>query len=154
MVYRSIIGSLPYLCASRPDIMLRVRMCARFQVTPKESHHLVLKQILHYLAYTPMLGLWYHKGSSFDLARFYDSDYTGDHVGRKSTSGTYHFLRGSLVCWSSRKQTSVAVTPCILALSFSFGFLWIFALICFLVALWSSNLGRPSLIPLPSGLSS
>ena len=30
-VYRSIIGSLLYLCSSRPDIMLSVCMCARFQ---------------------------------------------------------------------------------------------------------------------------
>jgi hypothetical protein len=37
-VYRSMIGSLLYLCASRPDIMLSVCMCARFQVDPKEEH--------------------------------------------------------------------------------------------------------------------
>ena len=30
-VYRFMIGSLLYLCASRPDIMLSVCMCARFQ---------------------------------------------------------------------------------------------------------------------------
>jgi hypothetical protein len=30
-VYRSMIGSLLYLCASRPDIMRSVCMCARFQ---------------------------------------------------------------------------------------------------------------------------
>jgi hypothetical protein len=29
-VYRSMIGSLLYLCASRPDIMLSVCMCVRF----------------------------------------------------------------------------------------------------------------------------
>ena len=29
-VYRSMIGSLLYLCASRPDIMLSMCMCARF----------------------------------------------------------------------------------------------------------------------------
>jgi hypothetical protein len=29
--YRSMVGSLLYLCASRPDIMLSVCMCARFQ---------------------------------------------------------------------------------------------------------------------------
>jgi hypothetical protein len=29
-VYRSMIGSLLYLCASRPDIILSMRMCARF----------------------------------------------------------------------------------------------------------------------------
>ena len=35
-VYHSIIGSLLYLCASRPDIMLRVGICAQFQAAPKE----------------------------------------------------------------------------------------------------------------------
>ena len=64
-VYRSMIGSLLYLCASRPDIMLSVCMCARFQAAPKESHHLAVKRILRYLAYTPTLGLWYPKGSKF-----------------------------------------------------------------------------------------
>ena len=43
-VYCSMIGSLLYLCASRPDIMLSVCMCARFQAAPKESHHLAVKQ--------------------------------------------------------------------------------------------------------------
>ena len=45
-VYRSMIGSLLYLCASRPDIMLGVCMCARFQAAAKESHHLAVKRIL------------------------------------------------------------------------------------------------------------
>jgi hypothetical protein len=36
-VYRSMIGSLLYLCASRPDIVLSVCVCARYQATPKES---------------------------------------------------------------------------------------------------------------------
>ena len=54
-VYRSMIGSLIYLCASRPDIMLSVCMCARFQAAPKESHHVAVKRILRYLAHTPML---------------------------------------------------------------------------------------------------
>ena len=44
-VYRSIIGFLLYLCASRPDIMLSVGMCARFQAAPKESHHVAVKRI-------------------------------------------------------------------------------------------------------------
>ena len=37
-VYRSMIGSLLYLCASRPDIVLSVGVCARYQAAPKESH--------------------------------------------------------------------------------------------------------------------
>ncbi|GJS58572.1 hypothetical protein Tco_0653356 [Tanacetum coccineum] len=33
-LYRSMIGSLMYLIASRPDIMFAICACARFQVTP------------------------------------------------------------------------------------------------------------------------
>jgi hypothetical protein len=47
-VYRSMIGSLLYLCASRPDIMLSVCMCARFQANPKECHLMAVKRILRY----------------------------------------------------------------------------------------------------------
>jgi len=109
-VYRSMIGSLLYLCASRPDIMLSVCMCARFQAAPKESHHKAVKHILRYLAHTPTLGLWYPKGSAFDLIGYSDSDYAGDRVDRKSTSGTCHFLGRSLVCWSPKKQNCVSLS--------------------------------------------
>ena len=37
-LYHSMIGSLLYLCASRHDIVLSVRVCARYQAAPKESH--------------------------------------------------------------------------------------------------------------------
>jgi hypothetical protein len=56
-VYRSMVGSLLYLCASRPDIMLSVCMCARFQADPKEVHLRVVKRIMIYLVYTLKFGL-------------------------------------------------------------------------------------------------
>jgi hypothetical protein len=37
-LYRSMIGSQLYMTASRPDIMLSVCMCARFQASLRESH--------------------------------------------------------------------------------------------------------------------
>ena len=36
-MYRSMIGSLLYVTASRSDVMFSVCMCARFQASPKES---------------------------------------------------------------------------------------------------------------------
>ena len=68
-VYRSMIGSLLYLYASMPDIMLSVCMCVRFQANPKEYHFMAVKRILRYLVFTPNLGLWYSKGSSFGLCQ-------------------------------------------------------------------------------------
>jgi hypothetical protein len=56
-VYCSMIGHLLYLCASKPDIMLSVYMCARFQVAPKECHLRTIKKIMRYLVLTPNLGL-------------------------------------------------------------------------------------------------
>jgi hypothetical protein len=56
-VYRSMIGSLLYLCASRPDIMFFVCMCARFQADPKKVHLRAVIRIMRYLVYTPKFGL-------------------------------------------------------------------------------------------------
>ncbi|GJX12802.1 putative ribonuclease H-like domain-containing protein [Tanacetum coccineum] len=55
-LYRSMIGSLMYLTASRPDIMFAVCACARFQVSPKSSHLLAVKRIFRYLKGKPSLG--------------------------------------------------------------------------------------------------
>jgi hypothetical protein len=109
-LYRSMIGSLLYLTASRPNIMFSVCMCARFQANPKESHLSALKRILRYLKYTPSIGLWYPHGACFELLGYSDSDYAGCRVDRKSTSGGCHLLGRSLVAWSSKKQNSVALS--------------------------------------------
>nr|GEU98474.1 putative ribonuclease H-like domain-containing protein [Tanacetum cinerariifolium] len=69
-LYRSMIGSLMYLIASRPGIMFVVCACARFQVTPKTSHLYALKRIFRYLKDQPKLGLWYPRDSPFDLKLF------------------------------------------------------------------------------------
>jgi hypothetical protein len=52
-VYWSMIGSFLYLCASRPDIMLSVCICARFKSDPKECHLVAVKCILRFLVHTP-----------------------------------------------------------------------------------------------------
>nr|GFC79428.1 hypothetical protein [Tanacetum cinerariifolium] len=83
---RSMIGSLMYLTASRPDIMFAVCACARHQVTPKECHLHAVKRIFRYLKGHPKLGLWYPKESPFDLVAYSDSDYSGATQDRKSTT--------------------------------------------------------------------
>ncbi|GJX53892.1 ribonuclease H-like domain-containing protein [Tanacetum coccineum] len=45
-LYRSMIGSLMYVTASRPDIMFAVCACSRFQVTPKTSYLVLSKNFL------------------------------------------------------------------------------------------------------------
>ncbi|GKE55366.1 ribonuclease H-like domain, reverse transcriptase, RNA-dependent DNA polymerase, partial [Tanacetum coccineum] len=86
-LYRSMIGSLMYLTASRLDIMFAVCACARFQVTPKASHLHAVKRIFKYLKDQPKLGLWYPRDSPFELEAFSDSDYGGASLDRKLTIG-------------------------------------------------------------------
>ena len=89
--------------------MLSVCMCARFQSDPRECHLVVVKRIIRYWVHTSHFRLWYPKGSTFDLIRYSDSDYGACKVDRKSTPRTCQFLGRSLVSWSSKKQTSVAL---------------------------------------------
>ncbi|GJS53581.1 putative ribonuclease H-like domain-containing protein [Tanacetum coccineum] len=91
-LYRSMIGSLMYLTASRPDIMFAVYACARFQVTLKMSHLHAVKRIFRYLKGQPKLGLWFPRDSLFDLEAFSDCNYAGASLDRKSITGGCQFL--------------------------------------------------------------
>ncbi|GJT05245.1 putative ribonuclease H-like domain-containing protein [Tanacetum coccineum] len=107
---KSMIGSLMYLTASRPDIMFAVCACSRFQVTPKTSHLSAVKRIFRYLKGKPKLGLWYPRVSSFDLEAYSDSDYARENLDRKSTTGGCQFLGRRLISWQCKKQTIVATS--------------------------------------------
>jgi hypothetical protein len=106
--YRSMIGSLLYLTAMRPDILFSVCLCTHFQASLRTSHRQVVKQIFSYLRHTPDFGLWCSASFSLALHVFSDADFAGCRLDRKSTSGTCQFLGSSLVSWSSCKQSSVA----------------------------------------------
>jgi hypothetical protein len=110
-LYHSMIGSLLYLTASRPDIMFSVCMFARFQANPKKAHLRAVKRILRYLKHTPSVGLWYPKGATFDLISYSNSDYAGCKIDRKSTSGGCHLLGRSLVSWTSCRCFGSDRTP-------------------------------------------
>jgi hypothetical protein len=101
--YRSMIGSLLYLTATRPDIQFTVGLCARFQSSPRSSYRMAVQRVFRYLKHTLEFGIWYSASSSLDLVGFSDVDFAGCGIDRKSTCETCHFLGSSLVCWSSWK---------------------------------------------------
>ncbi|GJV13616.1 putative ribonuclease H-like domain-containing protein [Tanacetum coccineum] len=109
-LYRSMIGSLMYLTASRPDIMFAVSACSRNQVTPTTSNLEAVKKIFKYLKGQPKLGLWYPRESPFVLEAYSDSDYAGANKDRKSTTGGCQFLGRRLISWQCKKQTIVATS--------------------------------------------
>ncbi|XP_050282131.1 uncharacterized mitochondrial protein AtMg00810-like [Quercus robur] len=96
-LYRSMIGSLLYLTASRLDIAFSVGVCARFQAAPKESHLTAVKQIIRYINETSNYGIWYSRDSNECLAGYSDADWTGCIDDRKSTFGGCFYLRNNLM---------------------------------------------------------
>ncbi|GJT54092.1 putative ribonuclease H-like domain-containing protein [Tanacetum coccineum] len=103
-LYRSMIGSLMYLTASRPDIMFAVCACARFQVSPKTSHLLAVKRIFRYLKGKPSLGLWYSKDSPLELVLILIVTMLELHLIGMSTTGGCQFLGNRLISWHARIQ--------------------------------------------------
>ncbi|GJV69872.1 retrovirus-related pol polyprotein from transposon TNT 1-94 [Tanacetum coccineum] len=108
--YRSMIGSLMYLTASRPDLVFAVCMCARYQSRPTKKHLEAVKRVFRYLQGTINMGLWYPKDTAMALTAYADADHAGCQDTRRSTSGSAQFLGDKLVSWSSKKQTSTSIS--------------------------------------------
>ncbi|GJS48969.1 retrovirus-related pol polyprotein from transposon TNT 1-94 [Tanacetum coccineum] len=109
-LYRGMIGYLMYLTATRPDIKFSTCLCATYQSSPKELYLTIVKKIFRYLKGTPSLGLWYPMCLGFNLKGYSDSDYAGCNMDKKRTSCACQILGGKLVCWSAKKQQSVAMS--------------------------------------------
>ncbi|XP_022889185.1 uncharacterized protein LOC111404635 [Olea europaea var. sylvestris] len=107
---RSMIGSLLYLIASRPDIAFSVGVCARFQADPKESHLNVVRRIIRYVNGTVDHGILYSRESNLELANYSDVDWAGNADDRKSTSGGCFYVGSNLVSWMSKKQNSISLS--------------------------------------------
>ncbi|KAM1099314.1 hypothetical protein TB2_005809 [Malus domestica] len=109
-LYRSIVGSLLYLTATRPDIMYAASLLARYMHCPTNKHYGTAKRVLRYIKGTLDYGLEYVKGRKACLIGFCDSDWGGSLEDSKSTSG-YAFSFGSGVfSWASVKQNCVALS--------------------------------------------
>ncbi|CAL8131461.1 unnamed protein product [Prunus armeniaca] len=108
--YRSIVSSLLYLIATRPDIMYAYSLLARFMHCRTNKHYGTAKQVLRYIKGTLDYGLEYVKGKNAMLIGFCDSDWGGSIDDSKSTSG-YAFSFGNCVfSWASVKQNCVALS--------------------------------------------
>nr|GEX34984.1 hypothetical protein [Tanacetum cinerariifolium] len=103
--FRSMVGSLMYLTASRPDLVFAVCMCARYQAKPTKKHLEALKRVFRYLKGTINWGLWYPKDTAMALRTYADADHAGCQDTRRSTSGSAQFLDDKLIIWMRSQLT-------------------------------------------------
>nr|GEY00917.1 uncharacterized mitochondrial protein AtMg00810-like [Tanacetum cinerariifolium] len=85
--FRSMIGSLMYLTASRPDLVFAVCMCARYQAKPTKKHLEALKRVFRYLKGTINYGLWYPKDTAMALTAYADADHADKMVDMTAPTG-------------------------------------------------------------------
>jgi hypothetical protein len=104
------IGNILYLMASGPDIAFSVRVCARFQANPKESHLTVVKRIIRYVNATVNYGICFSRETNLVLVGYSDADWAGNAEDRKSTSSGCFYVGTNLVAWMSQKQASISLS--------------------------------------------
>ncbi|XP_024164182.1 secreted RxLR effector protein 161-like [Rosa chinensis] len=109
-IYRSLVGSLLYLTATRPDLMYAASLLSRFMHKPTKVHYGAAKRILRYIQGTIEFGIMYERNVEPKLFGFCDSDWGGSVDDLKSTSGYTFILGTGVFYWASKKQKSVALS--------------------------------------------
>lgn len=133
--FRRLIGSLRYLCNTRPDLAYSVGVVSRFMQRPKLSHLTAAKRILRYIRGTLDCGILFpsaDRGKLCKLVAYTDSSWCGDADDRKSTAGYVFLLGGSPIAWCSKKESVVALSSCEAE--------YIAASLCACQAIWLINL--------------
>lgn len=111
--FQSAISALMYpsLC-TRPDLAYTVAALGRHAANPGPDHLRALDRVFRYLRGTTDTRLIFQKGTPHGsiLRGYVDADWASDVNDRKSTSGFVFLLGGAAISWSSKKQSSVALS--------------------------------------------
>ncbi|KAK5838409.1 hypothetical protein PVK06_007138 [Gossypium arboreum] len=92
--YRSLIGCLLYLTATKPDIMYAVSLLSWFMHCCNVAHFKAAKIVLRYVKRTLGYGMKFERAEELKLVGYSDSDWAGSVDDTKSTS-SYFFTLGS-----------------------------------------------------------
>ena len=84
-LYRSLIGCLMYLTATRPDILHAVSLLSRFLNCATETHLIAAKRVLRYVRGTLDYGIRFCANQDCVLQGYSDSDWGGSLDDMKST---------------------------------------------------------------------
>ena len=92
--FRSMIGCLMYLTATRPDILNDVSILSRFMNCASEMHLKVAKRVIRYVEGTSNFGIKFKRAEEFKLTGFSNSDW-GDSIDDMKSILGYCFSFGS-----------------------------------------------------------
>jgi hypothetical protein len=98
-----------YLMNKRPDICFYVNTLSQYIEKPRQVHLVATKHVMRYLKGTLDYGLGYVTNHEFRLYGYLDSYWADIIPNRKSTLAYCFSLGSSMVLWSNRKQSCVAL---------------------------------------------
>ena len=99
-----------YLMHTRPDICFAVSALSQFMFESRQVHWVAAKHVLRYLCGTIVYGLRYTSSGGVTLLGYIDLDWAGSAVDRKSTSMYCFSMVSTMISWSNRKQSTVALS--------------------------------------------
>jgi hypothetical protein len=110
--FQSRLGSVMYaMLGTRPDIGYAITSLSQYSSNPGEEHWTAINRLLRYLNATKHFKLIYNGNSKHDDETGYsDSDWAGDPRDYRSVSGFVFTMAGTAISWSSKKQSSVALS--------------------------------------------
>jgi hypothetical protein len=106
--FRSMIGCLMYLTATRPDILFAVSILSRYMHCASVMHLKAAKRVIRYIKGTIDFGVKFKNCQNFKLLGFSNNDWGGSVDDMKSTSGYCFSLGSGVFSWNSKKQETVA----------------------------------------------
>ncbi|KAG5893608.1 hypothetical protein JTB14_019279 [Gonioctena quinquepunctata] len=110
-LYQSKIGCLLYLAmGTRPDIAHTVNVLSQYCVDPSTIHNSSVHHLFRYLKGSMHYKLIYKPVGSPSLKLYSDASFANSLDDRRSYTGFVAFYGGSVVCWCTKKQQSVAVS--------------------------------------------
>jgi hypothetical protein len=94
----------------RPDLLFSVSSLAQFQANPGIEHWNMLMHVIGYIKNTLGYRLTYSCKNDLSPHAFVDADYGGCRDTHHLTSGYIFLMAGGPVTWSSKRQTTVALS--------------------------------------------
>ena len=117
--YQALIYSLNYLVSgTRWDLAFPVSMLGSYSAKPNTLHNSLAKQVLRYLSGTTDQPLTYRRAAVtpskpiMTFTMYADASWASDPNTYRSVSGYMLLLNDAPVCWSSKRQNTVAKSTC------------------------------------------
>jgi hypothetical protein len=108
--YKSIVGCLPYLICTWPNILFGVGLISKYMEKPRSSHLKAGKRILHFVKGSLSYGLFYSSLQNLKITGYNDNDWAVNLEDRKSITSFVFYMGNATFTWSSKKQSIVSLS--------------------------------------------